>query len=128
MITQQLKRENDNIKMITIADCEVKNDNICTYFVLSCMLLFLGCYHFCYHLILSFLTICKCYHFYLIIWCYHLLLSFPPFFLFPENVTHSKRGGEYRRNLWSWRRGKKYFVRYKRISKYLLTKVPQRYL
>ena len=39
-----------------------------------------------------------CYHFplyifcviiYVIIWCYHLLLSFPPFFLFPENVTHS---------------------------------------
>jgi hypothetical protein len=25
-----------------------------------------------------------------IIWCYHLLLSFPPFFLFPENLTHSK--------------------------------------
>ncbi len=40
-----------------------------------------------------------CYHFplyifcviiYVIIWCYHLLLSFPPFFLFPENVTHSQ--------------------------------------
>ena len=39
-----------------------------------------------------------CYHFplyifcviiYVIIWCYHLLLSFPPFYLFPENVTHS---------------------------------------
>ncbi len=39
-----------------------------------------------------------CYHFplyifcviiYVIIWGYHLLLSFPPFFLFPENVTHS---------------------------------------
>jgi hypothetical protein len=26
---------------------------------------------------------------YVIIWCFHLLLSFPPFFLFPENVTHS---------------------------------------
>jgi hypothetical protein len=26
---------------------------------------------------------------YVIIWCYHLLLSFPPFFLFPENMTHS---------------------------------------
>jgi hypothetical protein len=24
-----------------------------------------------------------------IIFCHHLLLSFPPFFLFPENVTHS---------------------------------------
>ncbi len=40
-----------------------------------------------------------CYHFslyllgviiYVIIWCYHLLLSFPPFYLFPENVTHSE--------------------------------------
>jgi uncharacterized membrane protein len=40
-----------------------------------------------------------CYHFseyllgviiYVIIWCYHLLLSFPPFYLFPENVTHSQ--------------------------------------
>ncbi len=28
---------------------------------------------------------------YVIIWCYHLLLSFLPFFLFPENVTHSKK-------------------------------------
>jgi hypothetical protein len=44
--------------------------------------------------LLSFL----CYHFslysmsvinYVIIYCYHFLLSFPPFFLFPENVTHS---------------------------------------
>ncbi len=25
---------------------------------------------------------------YVFIWCYHLLLSFPPFFLFPENVTY----------------------------------------
>jgi hypothetical protein len=74
-----------------------------TYFVLSFMLSFLGCYHLCYHLMLSFFTVSKCYlflcyHFplyifsviiYVIIWCYHLLLSFPPFFLFPENVTHS---------------------------------------
>jgi hypothetical protein len=28
---------------------------------------------------------------YVIIWCYHLLLSFPPFFLFPEKVTHSSQ-------------------------------------
>ncbi len=43
-----------------------------------------------------------CYHFplyifcviiYVIIWCYHLLLSFPPFFHFPENVTHSVKTG-----------------------------------
>ena len=40
-------------------------------FVLSFFLVQDGCYHLCYHLMLSF------------------LLSFPPFFLFPENVTHS---------------------------------------
>ncbi len=56
----------------------------------------LGCYHLCYHLMLSFLTVSKCYHFYVIIfpstcwvlsfmllfdviiYCYH----FPPFFFF----------------------------------------------
>jgi hypothetical protein len=62
-------------------------------------------YHLCYHMMLSFFTVSKCHHFYVIIfplyifcviiyviiWCYHLLLSFPPFFLFPENVTHSKQ-------------------------------------
>ncbi len=41
-------------------------------FVLSFFLAQDGCYHLCYHFMLSF------------------LLSFPPFFLFPENVTHSK--------------------------------------
>ncbi len=71
----------------------------------------------CYHLMLSFGVIIWCYHlFYVIIWCYHFSQSgnviifpctgwvlsfmlsfnviifcyhFPPFFLFPENVTHS---------------------------------------
>ena len=71
----------------------MKNDNICTYFVLSFMLSF-DVIIFHGQQMISFL----CYHFplyifcviiYVIIWCYHLLLSFPPFFLFPENVTHS---------------------------------------
>jgi hypothetical protein len=74
----------------------VKNDNICTYFVLSFMLSFLGCYHLCYHLMLSFFMVSKWYHFYVIIfpgtyfvlsfmlsfdvniYCY----NFPPFFFF----------------------------------------------
>jgi hypothetical protein len=64
-----------------------------TYFVLSFILSF-DVIIFHGQQMLSFL----CYHFplnifcviiYVIIWCYHLLLSFPPFFLFPENVTHS---------------------------------------
>jgi hypothetical protein len=38
----------------------VKNDNICTYFVLSFMLSFLGCYLLCYHAEMrKFLTICE---------------------------------------------------------------------
>ncbi len=74
----------------------MKNDNICTYFVLSLMSSFLGCYHLCFHLMLSFFTVSKWYHFYVIIfpctyfvllfmlsfdviiYCYH----FPPFFSF----------------------------------------------
>ncbi len=44
------------------------------------MLSFL-CYHFPLYMF--------CVNMYVIIWCYHLLLSFPPFFLFPENMTHS---------------------------------------
>ncbi len=99
MITQNMYKGNDNVKhhfYIIIFPC--------TYFVLSYMLSFLGCYHLCYHLLLSFFTVSKCYHFplyiffniiyviiYVIIWCYHFLLSFPPFFLFPENVTHSNK-------------------------------------
>ncbi len=71
----------------------MKNDNICTYFVLSFMLsfdviIFQGkqmlsflCYHFPLYIFCVIINV--------IIWCYHLLLSFPPFFLFPENVTHS---------------------------------------
>ncbi len=79
------------------------NENICTYFVLSFMLSFLGCYHlviiWCYHFsrsanviifMLSFFLYIFCVIIYVIILCSHLLLSFPPFFLFPENVTHSK--------------------------------------
>ncbi len=85
-------------------------------FVLSFFFVHVGCYHLCYHLMLSYFVIISplscifcyhlvlsfilCYHlvlsyhlFYVIIWryhfCYHLLLSFPPLFLFPENVTHS---------------------------------------
>ncbi len=50
----------------------MKNDNICTYFVLSFILSFLGCYHLCYHLMLSFFAVSNCYHFYVIILCYHL--------------------------------------------------------
>ena len=38
-------------------------------------------YHFSWYIF--------CVIIYVIIWCYHFLLSFPPFFLFPENVTHS---------------------------------------
>ncbi len=34
---------------------------------------------------LSIDVIIWCYHF-----CYHFMLIFPPFFLFPENVTHSQ--------------------------------------
>jgi hypothetical protein len=76
----------------------VKNDYICTYFVLSFMLSFLGCYHLCYHLMLSFFTVSKCYHFYVIIFpCTYFVLSFMLSFdviiycyHFPENVTHSK--------------------------------------
>ncbi len=74
----------------------VKNDNICTYFVLSFMLSFLGCYHLCYHLMLSYFTVSKFYHFYVIIFpCTYFVLSFllsfdvtiycyhfPPFFFF----------------------------------------------
>ncbi len=37
----------------------------------------------------QFLLYIFCVIIYVIIWCYHLLLSLPPFFLFPENVTHS---------------------------------------
>jgi hypothetical protein len=44
------------------------------------MLLFL-CYHFPLYIF--------CVIIYVIIWRYQLLLSFPPFFIFPENVTHS---------------------------------------
>ena len=83
-------------------------------FVFSFFLVQDGCYHLQYVIIfrvLSFLLSFDviifhsqqmlsflCYHFPLyifcviicvIIWCYHFLLSFPPFFLFPENVTHS---------------------------------------
>ncbi len=74
----------------------VKNDNICTYFVLLFMLSFLRYYHLCYHLMFSFFTVSKCYHFYVIIFpCTYFVLSFmlsfdviiscyhfPPFFFF----------------------------------------------
>ncbi len=63
----------------------MNDDNICTYFVLSFMFSFLGCYHLCYQLMLSFFTVSKviifrlsfslvhilCYQL-----CYHLMLSF----------------------------------------------------
>ncbi len=105
----------------------------CTYFVLSFMLSFLGCYN--YHLVLSFILCCHlmlsflmlsfglsfgviiylmlsfdviisqslqmlsflCYNFSLysmgvIIYVIIFYYNFPPFFLFPENVTHSKIG------------------------------------
>jgi hypothetical protein len=69
----------------------------CTYFVLSFML----------SVMLSFFTVSKCYNFYVIIFpCTYFVLSFmlsfdviiycyhfPPFFLFPKNVTHSKFRG-----------------------------------
>ncbi len=60
------------------------------------MLSFLGCYHLRYHLMFSFFTVSKCYHFYVIIFpCTYFVLSFmlsfdviiycyhfPPFFFF----------------------------------------------
>ncbi len=42
----------------------------------------LSCYYYC--VIIFYVII------YVIIFCYHFLLSFTPFFIFPENVTHSK--------------------------------------
>jgi hypothetical protein len=49
----------------------------CTYFVLSFMLSYLGCYHLC-HLMLSFFMVSRCYHFYfpLNIFCVIFMLSF----------------------------------------------------
>ncbi len=90
------------------------------YFMLSFNVIIFWCYHlmlsfgviiWCYHLFYVIiwcylLTVSKCYHFCVIIFlvqdgcyhlCYHLMLSFfviiPPFFLFPENVIHSKKTG-----------------------------------
>ncbi len=54
------------------------------------------CYHSvflfisCYHLILSFLTVCKCYHFCVIIFCYHFL----PFFFFLK-TWHTQIWGKF---------------------------------
>ncbi len=90
------------LSFFTVSNCIIFP---CSYFVLSFMLYFLGCYHLRYHLMLSFLTVSKCYHFYVIIfpstsWVLSFMLSFdviiycyhfPPFFLFPENVTHSNQ-------------------------------------
>jgi len=78
-------------------------------FLLPFFYVTIWCYHFCYlfyvtircyHFSLPFLmlpfdiaifvTIFLCYHLMLPFWCYHFLLLFLPFFLFPENVTHSK--------------------------------------
>ncbi len=47
----------------------------CRYFVLSFMLSFLGWCHLCSHLMLSFFTVSKCYHFYVIIFPWSLSLS-----------------------------------------------------
>ncbi len=75
----------------------MKNDNICTYFVLSFMLSF-DVIIFHGQQMLSFLR----YHFplyifcviiYVIIWCYHLLLSFPPFFFFLKTWHTPGKGG-----------------------------------
>ncbi len=92
----------------------------CTYFVLSFMLSFLGGYHLCYHLMLSFFTVSKCYHFYVIIFpCTYFVLSFmlsfdviiycyhfPPFFFFLK--TWHTRGNLYsyciRGNFFSYKR------------------------
>ncbi len=66
------------------------------YIIIWCCYLFnvIWCYHFSQFanviiFVLSFFLVQHgCYH-----WCYHLMLSFfviiSPFFLFPENVTHS---------------------------------------
>jgi hypothetical protein len=87
------------------------------YFMLSFNFIIFDVIIWCYHLLLSLSVIIYlmllfyviishswqmlsflCYHFslysisvifYVIIWWYHFLLSFPPFFLFPKNVTHS---------------------------------------
>ncbi len=87
------------------------------YFMLSFNVIIFDVNIWYYHLVLSFGVIIYlmlsfdviishslqmlsflCYHFslysigviiFVIILCYHFLLSFPPFFLFPENVTHS---------------------------------------
>ncbi len=110
-------------KMITFYNIQaLKNDNLYViifealgviFLYKSANVIILGCYHLCYHLVLSFILCChlmlsflkvwKCYHFCVkifpctgwelsfmfsfnvIIFCYH----FPPFFFVPENVTHS---------------------------------------
>ncbi len=96
-----------------------ENDNNCWLWkmiMIFCAIIYviiLGCYHLCYHLMLSFFTVSKCYHFYVIIFpgtyfvlsfdviicCYH----FPPFFFFLKtwhtracplfgNIGHSSHG------------------------------------
>ncbi len=68
-----------NVIILTICNCYHFYLIIfpCTYFVLSFMLSFLGCYHLWYYLMLSFLMVSKCYHFYVIIFsCTYFVLSF----------------------------------------------------
>jgi hypothetical protein len=59
-------------------------------YLLSFYVIISGRYHLCYHFVLSFLDVIICVIIFVIISCYHFLLSFPPFFIFVENVTHSR--------------------------------------
>ncbi len=104
-------------KMITFRVLSfILSFGVIIYFMLSFHVIIFDVIIWCYHFVLSFgVIICLmlsfdviishslqmlsflCYHFsfysmgviiYVIIYCYHFLLSYPPFFLFPENVTH----------------------------------------
>ncbi len=90
------------IILLSFDDIISHSSRMLSFLLLSFFLVQDVCYHLRYHLMISFLTVANviifvlsvflvqdgCYHL-----CYHLmlsfLLSFPPFFLFPENVTHS---------------------------------------